>query len=454
MHRNKIMLGLVAAASLAAYPTLAQEAAEAIDAVNGMTAEEASLHTVFILNTLLFLIGGFLVFFMACGFCMLEAGLVRSKNVTMQLTKNVGLFSVASIAYYLIGFNLMYPGEFNGWLAFGNLFSPTVLEPVGATAEAIDDIEYASIGSDFFFQLMFCAATASIVSGALAERIKLVPFLIFTFVITAYIYPIQASWTWGEGWLDEMGFADFAGSTIVHSVGGWAALAGAIVLGARTGKYGPDGRMNLMPGSNLALATLGMFILWLGWFGFNGGSQLAMGTISDVADVSRIFANTNAAAAGGAVTALILTMVLYKKSDLTLVLNGALAGLVSITAEPLAPSLGAATLIGAVGGVIVVFAVPMLDRFKIDDVVGAIPVHLFAGIWGTLAVVLTNPEASLVTQIIGIVAIGAYTFVVSMIVWLVLKAVMGIRVSQEAEISGLDVAELGMEAYPEFSKAS
>jgi ammonium transporter, Amt family len=454
MHRNKIMLGLVAAASLAAYPTLAQEAAEAVDAVNGMTAEEASLHTVFILNTLLFLIGGFLVFFMACGFCMLEAGLVRSKNVTMQLTKNVGLFSVASIAYYLIGFNLMYPGEFNGWLAFGNLLSPTVLEPAGVAPEEVYDIEYASIGSDFFFQLMFCAATASIVSGALAERIKLVPFLIFTFLITAYIYPIQASWTWGEGWLDEMGFADFAGSTIVHSVGGWAALAGAIVLGARTGKYGADGRMNLMPGSNLALATLGMFILWLGWFGFNGGSQLAMGTIGDVADVSRIFANTNAAAAGGAVTALVLTMVLYKKSDLTLVLNGALAGLVSITAEPLMPSLGAATLIGAVGGVIVVFAVPMLDRFKIDDVVGAIPVHLFAGIWGTLAVVLTNPEASLVTQIIGIVAIGAYTFVVSMIVWLVLKAVMGIRVSQEAEISGLDVAELGMEAYPEFSKAS
>ncbi len=454
MLRTKIMLGLVAAASLAAYPALAQEAAEAVETVNGMTAEEASLHTIFILNTLLFLIGGFLVFFMACGFCMLESGLVRSKNVTMQLTKNVGLFSVASIAYYLIGFNLMYPGDFNGWLAFGNLFSPTVLEPVGVAAEEVYDIEYASIGSDFFFQLMFCAATASIVSGALAERIKLVPFLIFTFLITAFIYPIQASWSWGEGWLDEMGFADFAGSTIVHSVGGWAALAGAIVLGARTGKYGPDGRMNLMPGSNLALATLGMFILWLGWFGFNGGSQLAMGTISDVADVSRIFANTNAAAAGGALTALVLTMVLYKKSDLTLVLNGALAGLVSITAEPLTPGLGAATLIGAVGGVIVVFAVPMLDRFKIDDVVGAIPVHLFAGIWGTLAVVLTNPEASLVTQIIGIAAIGAYTFVAAMIFWLLLKAIMGIRVSREAEISGLDVAELGMEAYPEFSKAS
>jgi ammonium transporter, Amt family len=448
------MLGLVAAASLAAYPALAQEAADAVEAVNGMTGDEATLHTIFILNTLLFLIGGFLVFFMACGFCMLEAGLVRSKNVTMQLTKNVGLFSVATIAYFLVGFNLMYPGDFNGWLAFGNLFYPTVLEPVGVAAEEVYDIEYASIGSDFFFQLMFCAATASIVSGALAERIKLVPFLIFTFLITAYIYPIQASWTWGEGWLDEMGFADFAGSTIVHSVGGWAALAGAIVLGARTGKYGPDGRMNLMPGSNLAIATLGMFILWLGWFGFNGGSQLAMGTISDVADVSRIFANTNAAAAGGALTALVLTMVLYKKSDLTLVLNGALAGLVSITAEPLTPGLGAATLIGAVGGVIVVFAVPFLDRLKIDDVVGAIPVHLFAGIWGTLAVVLTNPDASLVTQVIGIAAIGAYTFVVSLIVWLVLKAIMGIRVSPEAEISGLDVAELGMEAYPEFSKAS
>jgi Amt family ammonium transporter len=457
MIRTKIMLGLLAAASLAAYPALAQEAAEAVEAVAeaaAMTGEEATLHTVFILNTLLFLIGGFLVFFMACGFCMLEAGLVRSKNVTMQLTKNVGLFSVASIAYYLVGFNLMYPGEFNGWLAFGNLLSPAVLEPVGVTPEEVYDIEYASVGSDFFFQLMFCAATASIVSGALAERIKLVPFLIFTLLITAWIYPIQASWSWGEGWLYELGFSDFAGSTIVHSVGGWAALAGAIVLGARTGKYGPDGRMNLMPGSNLALATLGMFILWLGWFGFNGGSQLAMGTISDVADVSRIFANTNAAAAGGALTALVLTMVLYKKSDLTLILNGALAGLVSITAEPLTPSLGAATLIGAVGGVIVVFAVPMLDRMKIDDVVGAIPVHLFAGIWGTLAVVLTNPEATLVAQIIGIVAVGVYTFGIAFIVWTILKAVMGIRVSQEAEISGLDVAELGMEAYPEFSKAS
>jgi ammonium transporter, Amt family len=452
MLRTKILLGLAAAASVAAYPALAQELPEAAAAT--AAADEATLHTIFILNTLLFLIGGFLVFWMAAGFCMLEAGLVRSKNVTMQLTKNVGLFSIASFAYYLVGFNLMYPGEFNGWLAFGNLFSPVELEPVGATAALIDDIGYASVGSDFFFQLMFCAATASIVSGALAERIKLVPFLIFTFLITAYIYPIQASWSWGEGWLYELGFSDFAGSTIVHSVGGWAALAGAIVLGARTGKYGPDGRMNLMPGSNLALATLGMFILWLGWFGFNGGSQLAMGTVSDAADISRIFANTNAAAAGGALAALVLTMALYKKADLTLILNGALAGLVSITAEPLTPSLGAATLIGAVGGVVVVFAVPFLDKLRIDDVVGAIPVHLFAGIWGTLAVVLTNPEASLVAQVIGIAAVGAYTFVFALVAWLVLKSVGGIRVSREAEISGLDVAELGMEAYPEFSKAS
>jgi ammonium transporter, Amt family len=449
MNRINVMLGLMVAGVVASHPALAQEVAEAAP-----TAEEASLHTVFILNTLLFLIGGFLVFWMAAGFCMLEAGLVRSKNVTMQLTKNVALFSIAAIGYYLVGFNLMYPGEFNGWLAFGNLFSPTELEPVGVAADAVGDISYASVGSDFFFQLMFCATTASIVSGALAERIKLVPFLVFTVILTAWLYPIQASWTWGGGWLSEMGFADFAGSTIVHSVGGWAALAGAIVLGARTGKYGADGRMNLMPGSNLALATLGMFILWLGWFGFNGASQLAMGTVSDVADVSRIFVNTNAAAAGGAITALLLTMALYKKADLTLVINGALAGLVSITAEPLTPGIGAATLIGAVGAVIVVFAVPFLDRLKIDDVVGAIPVHLFAGIWGTVAVVLTNEEASIVTQLVGMAAIGAFTFVLAMIVWLVLKAAGGIRVSREAEINGLDVAELGMEAYPEFSKAS
>ncbi|MGB2469164.1 MAG: ammonium transporter, partial [Candidatus Puniceispirillaceae bacterium] len=265
-------------------------------------------------------------------------------------------------------------------------------------------------GSDFFFQLMFCAATASIVSGTLAERIKLWPFLLFTFILTAVIYPLQASWKWGGGFLDAMGFLDFAGSTVVHSVGGWAALAGALILGPRLGKF-KDGRVIPMPGANLPLATLGTFILWLGWFGFNGGSQLAMGTIGDVADISRIFANTNAAAAGGSIVALILTQLLYGKVDLTMVLNGALAGLVSITAEPLTPTLGVATLIGGVGGVIVVFAVPMLDKMKIDDVVGAIPVHLLAGIWGTLAVPLTNGDASFATQIISILIVGAFTFV-------------------------------------------
>ena len=307
--------------------------------------------TVFILNSLLFLVGGFLVFWMAAGFAMLEAGMVRSKNVTMQLTKNVALFSLAAVFYYLLGYNLMYPlGTWSMEGILSGVWGVAILEAVGIGRDAADDYGYASTGSDFFFQLMFCAATASIVSGALAERIKLWPFLIFTILLTAVIYPIQASWKWGGGFLDGMGFQDFAGSTVVHSVGGWAALTGAIILGPRLGKYAQDGKVNPIPGSNLALATLGVFILWLGWFGFNGGSQLAMGSIGDVADVSRIFSNTNAAAAGGAIAALILTQVLYKKPDLTMILNGALAGLVSITAEPLAPTLGQATIFGAVGG--------------------------------------------------------------------------------------------------------
>jgi len=348
---------------------------------------------------------------------------------------------------------LMYPlGTWSIEGVLSGVFGVGVLEAVGIDLAGADDGEYAATGSDFFFQLMFCAATASIVSGALAERIKLWPFLIFVVILTGIIYPLQASWKWGGGFLDEMGFLDFAGSTVVHSVGGWAALAGALILGPRIGKY-KDGRVNPMPGSNLALATLGMFILWLGWFGFNGGSQLAMGSVGDIADVSRIFANTNAGAAGGAFVALVLTQLLYKKPDLTMVLNGALAGLVSITAEPLTPSLGMATLIGGIGGVIVVFTVPFLDKLKIDDVVGAIPVHLFGGIWGTIAVVLTNPEASLGTQLYSILIVGVFVFVASGAVWLALKAVTGIRVSEEAEINGLDMAELGMEAYPEFSKS-
>ncbi len=439
------ILALTGAPLLLAAPVLAQDGEAA--AATG----DAAAHTQFILTTLLFLIGGFLVMWMAAGFAMLEAGLVRSKNVTTQLTKNIGLFSIAGIMYWLIGFNLMYPGD--GWTIMGwvgAILVPTSLEPVGVAADAVD-IGYASVGSDFFFQLMFCATTASIVSGTLAERIKLWPFLIFTVVLTGVIYPIEASWQWGGGWLSEAGFSDFAGSTLVHAAGGFAALAGAIILGARTGKY-RDGQVTPIVGSNMPLATLGTFILWLGWFGFNGGSQLAMGTIGDVADVSRIFANTNMAAASGAVAALILTQLIYGKVDLTMVLNGALAGLVSITAEPLAPSLFMALVIGAIGGVIVVFGVPFLDRLKIDDVVGAIPVHLFAGVWGTIAVPITNDAASFGTQIVGIAAIGVFVFVASLIVWAILNATVGIRVSAESEEAGLDTTELGIEAYPEFTR--
>jgi len=440
MMNKKYLIPVAAVATLAPTFALAQDAA-------AVTAE-----MVWIMNTLLFLIGGFLVFFMAAGFAMLEGGLVRSKNVTMQMTKNVSLFSLATIAYWAFGYNLMYPlGTWSVEGVLSGVFGVGVLEAVGVDLAGADDGEYASTGSDFFFQLMFCAATASIVSGALAERIKLWPFLIFVIILTGIIYPLQASWKWGGGFLDEMGFLDFAGSTVVHSVGGWAALTGAIILGPRIGKY-KDGRVNPMPGSNLALATLGMFILWLGWFGFNGGSQLAMGSVGDIADVSHIFANTNAAAAGGAVVALIATQLLYKKPDLTMILNGALAGLVSITAEPLTPTLGMATLIGGVGGLIVVFAVPFLDKLKIDDVVGAIPVHLFAGIWGTIAVVITNGDANLGTQLYSILVVGIFTVVASGLVWFILKATVGIRVSEEAEIMGLDTSELGMEAYPEFSK--
>jgi len=410
---------------------------------------------VWIMNTLLFLIGGFLVFFMASGFAMLEAGLVRSKNVTMQLTKNMGLFSLACLAYYVVGYNLMYPlGTWGVDKVLSGVWGVAVMEGVGVAADGVDDYSYASTASDYFFQLMFCAATASIVSGALAERIKLWPFLIFTVVLTGLIYPIQASWKWGGGFLDEAGFLDFAGSTVVHSVGGWAALTGAIILGPRIGKYSKDGKVNPIQGSNLALATLGTFILWLGWFGFNGGSQLAMGSIGDIADVSRIFVNTNMAAAAGAIVAMILTQVSYGKVDLTMVLNGALAGLVSITAEPLTPTLGWSLIIGGIGGAIVVYGVPLLDKLKIDDVVGAIPVHLFAGIWGTLAVVLTNSDASLGTQIYSILVVGLFVVVASAVVWLILKAITGIRVSEEDEINGLDMSELGMDAYPDFSKST
>jgi len=297
--------------------------------------------------------------------------------------------------------------------------------------------------------MVFCAATASIVSGTIAERIKLWPFLIFVAVLTGIIYPVAGSWKWGAGWLQDLGFLDFAGSTVVHSVGGWAALTGAIILGARSGKY-VDGKINPMPGSSIPLATLGTFILWLGWFGFNGGSQLVFGDNANASDVSRIFINTNLAAAGGVIVSMIMMQIMFKKVDVTMALNGALAGLVSITAEPLTPGPLMAIIIGGVGGVIVVFAVPFLDKLKIDDVVGAIPVHLLAGIWGTMAVVLTNSDASIGVQAAGIAAVGAFTVVASGAVWLLLKVTIGIRVGAEEEALGLDKSEVGVEAYPEF----
>ncbi|MFT6887912.1 MAG: Amt family ammonium transporter, partial [Paracoccaceae bacterium] len=335
---KRLSLLTVGTALLAAAPAFAQDAAADAGAVPAQSA--------FVFNTLLFLIGGFLVMWMAAGFAMLEAGLVRSKNVTMQLTKNVGLFAIAAITFYLLGYNLMYPGDGN-WMIEGVIGTIAVTDLKGGASL---DTGYSD-ASDFFFQLMFCATTASIVSGTLAERIKLWPFLLFTVALTAAIYPIEASWQWGGGFLSGLGFSDFAGSTLVHAAGGWAALAGALILGPRLGKY-KDGRTVPMPGSNMPLATLGTFILWLGWFGFNGGSQLALGSLEDSNAVAMIFANTNTAAAGGAVAAMVLTQLRYGKIDLTMMLNGALAGLVSITAEPLTPTLGSATLIGAVGGVL------------------------------------------------------------------------------------------------------
>ncbi|MEP2285474.1 MAG: ammonium transporter, partial [Nitratireductor sp.] len=337
---------------------------------------------------------GFLVMFMAAGFAMLEAGLVRSKNVAMQCTKNIAIYAIGGIMYYLVGYNLMYAGVDGGY--FGSIALWGVSDSMPT-----DGAGYAS-ASDWFFQMVFVATAASIVSGTLAERIRLWPFMIFTVFLTGFIYPIQGSWQWGGGWLSEMGFSDFAGSTIVHSCGGWAALMGALVLGARIGKYGPNGEVNALPGSSMPLATLGTFILWLGWFGFNGGSQLALGTFADANAIATIFINTNMAAAAGVVVAMVLTQLIYKKVDITMAMNGALAGLVSITAEPLTPTLGSAAIIGGIGAVIVVLTVPLLDKLKIDDVVGAIPVHLFCGIWGTMAVPITNGDASFATQATGV----------------------------------------------------
>ena len=411
-----------------------------INAANAEVDKEVA----YIFNSFSFLVHGFLVMLMAAGFCMLETGLVRAKNAVVQCAKNIGLYSIAGLMFAFVGYNLMYDGvtENTGWIGSFNIWSPGEV--------AVDD--GYSAGSDWFFQMVFCATAASIVSGAVAERVKLSSFLIFVVILTGFIYPIQGSWSWGAGFLSGAGFLDFAGSSIVHGVGGWAALTGCLILGARKGKYADDGSVKPMPGSNLPLATLGTFLLWFGWFGFNGGSQLAMGSAADVNDISNIYINTNLAAAGGVVVAIIITMLYYKKTDLTMALNGALGGLVAITAEPLAPSPMLAIFIGAVGGLIVVIAIPLLDKFKIDDVVGAIPVHLFAGIWGTIAVVFSNSEASLGAQLYGIFAIGLFTVIASGVVWYVIKMIIGIRVTPEQEMEGVDASEIGMEAYPDFRK--
>ncbi|KLE32221.1 ammonium transporter [Aurantiacibacter gangjinensis] len=427
-------------------PALAAPAAEAAsDAVGGGTA--------YIFNTLLFLIGGFLVMWMAAGFAMLEAGLVRAKNTSTQCLKNIGLYSIAGLMFWVIGYNIAYPNFAENSLGLFGIGGTTYgMQGVG---EADLETGY-SVASDWFFQMVFCATTASIVSGTVAERIKIVPFFIFVTVLTAVIYPVVVSWEWGGGYLDSVhDFSDFAGSTLVHSTGGWAALVGALIIGPRLGRYGPNGQVNVFPGTNIPLATLGTFILWLGWFGFNGASQLAMGTVGDVSDVSKIFVNTNMAACGGVVATIILTQLRYKKADVTMALNGALAGLVAITAEPLAPSVGQSILIGAIGGVIVVFTVPLLDRLKIDDVVGAIPVHLFAGIWGTLVVALTAAPDSGVTflgQLVGVLLTMVWVCAASAVVWLALKYTIGVRPSEEIEIAGLDVHETGVEAYPDFAR--
>lgn len=419
-------------------------------ALTSPAAAEVPVESAYIFNSLLFLIGGFLVMFMAAGFTMLEAGLVRSKNVADICLKNIVLYSIACIMFYFAGYNMMYGVSAGGFMGDFAIWS---WSDTDALAGKFASDGYSD-GSDFFFQMVFVATTASIVSGAVAERIKLLPFFIFTAVLALLIYPIQGSWNWGKGFLNAMGFADFAGSTTVHSAGGWAALMGVIFLGARTGRYGSDGKPRPMPGSSLPLATLGTFILWFGWFGFNGASQLALGSGPDAIAVSKIFVNTNMAAAAGAVTAYIFTVVKYGKADLTMVLNGALAGLVSITASPDTPVIWEALIIGAIGSVIAILSIALLDKLKIDDVVGAISVHLSAGIWGTLIVAWTYDDATFVSQLIGVISVGVFVCVTSAIVWYLLKITIGLRLSEDEEFAGADVSELGMEAYPEFGRGS
>ncbi len=393
-------------------------------------------------DTFYFLVMGVLVMFMAPGFAMLEAGMVQSKNTSEILTKNVALFAIASVMYLLIGYAIMYGG---GGMLIG---SENTVDDVLASGGDV----YYSARSDFFFQVVFVATAMSIISGAVAERMKLWSFLLFAVVMTGFIYPFQGSWSWGGGFLSDAGFIDFAGSGIVHMCGAAAALAGVLLLGPRNGKYGPNGEMNPIPGSNMPLATLGMFILWFGWFGFNGGSELMLSNIDEANAVAQVFVNTNMAAAGGLIAALVLARAMFGKADLTMALNGALAGLVSITAEPLSGTNVESMLIGAVGGLIVVLSIVGLDKMRIDDPVGAISVHGTCGIWGLLAVLITNDDATLAGQLTGLGAILGFTFAAALVVWFIIKMVFGIRLSDEEQMKGADSAEIGIAAYPEFSK--
>ncbi|MDE0226301.1 MAG: ammonium transporter [Gammaproteobacteria bacterium] len=432
---------------------LASAAAIALVVLGTTAHASVAAEAQFVLNTFSFLILGALVMWMCAGFTMLEAGSVRTKNASMICMKNIGLYSIAGLAYYLVGYNLMYVdvGQWVGSLQF--LYGPSADElkllggEEGASA-AVVETGYSTM-SDWFFQMVFVATTASIVSGTLAERVNLWSFFIFIAILTAIIYPVVGAWTWGGGWLDQLGFKDFAGSMIVHSTGGWAALAGAIIVGPRLGKFRQDGTTKPTPPSNIPAVTLGVFILWLGWFGFNGGSQLALASTIDAVAMSIVFANTNLAAAAGVVAAIIVSRPILGRVDLLAVLNGAIAGLVSITAAPDIVEHYWAVVIGAVGGVVVVGGIKVMEICKVDDVVGAVPAHLFAGIWGTIAVCIAG-GGNLGAQLAGIAAVGVFVMALSGVVWLVLKNTMGARVSSEVESLGQDAAELGIEAYPEF----
>ena len=396
----------------------------------------------YILDGFLFIFAGIFVMWMTAGFAMLESGLTRSKNTATVLTKNIASFAISCIMFYFVGYNFMY-GDGNAFIGSGAMLSGKTNEEMGYPVMA-----------DFFFQVVFVATSASVISGVIAERMKIWPFLFFIVILSSIIYPIQGHWSWGGSELGGLmsGFSDFAGSTIVHSVGGWAALAGVIILGARKGKYGRAGQVRPLPGSNLSMATLGTFILLMGWFGFNGGSQLALGSKEDIDGIASVIASTNMAACAGGLMAACLTQLIYKKVDLTMVLNGTLAGLVSCTAGP-DLGINVALVEGLIGGALVVFAVPFFDKLRIDDPVGALSVHLVAGIWGTLAVGIFNPEVALLSQVKGIVVVGAFVFVSSFIVWKIIDILVGLRVDEETEVNGLDIHETGLEAYPEFKRA-